>query len=197
MSNANPPVSQGRGGVKQHRPQRPVSKAAKAGNKLARAAIATGQAAVDAEARREERDRRTLYLRFKAPAALPEDESEVRALHPGIRQVRVLRHGRKADRRQIKFCFAEFDGEEECAAALEEVRGAEVRGGAVYADFVGKKAKVKTGQRGRDRTAGAGKARMPLNPARLLVMGFPNGAAANQKKLKKVTQDRGKNQGQP
>ncbi len=157
---------------------RPRSKSSK------RAALATGAIAAQADDRRAERDRRTLYVRFRTdPDRLPADEESVRAgLHPGVRQVRVLRHGKKSDRRRIKFCFAEFADESSCKKAHAELQSASFCGGRLYVDFVGEKAKVKVKQPFKP----GAKRRMPINPNRLLVTGLPPSVAGKPGKLKRL-----------
>jgi hypothetical protein len=66
------------GGVEKNRSARPVSKKIKAGNKVARLSIQTGETAQEDAERRKEQNKRTVYVRFKEADKLPKDAQEIR-----------------------------------------------------------------------------------------------------------------------
>ena len=95
--------------------KKPISKKAMAKNQEARKLIASGEVRNAQIDRRREQDVRTLYVRFETEQ-LPASEEEIREIHPDIRQVRVLRQGKKA-KKLIRYCFVEFQDEKTCDIA--------------------------------------------------------------------------------
>ena len=74
--------------------KRPVSTATKEANKKARLALATGDLSLDELKRKQERDLRTLYIRFRTAESAPKSEQDVQKLHKSIADVRIPRQGR-------------------------------------------------------------------------------------------------------
>lgn len=74
--------------------KRPVSSATKEANKKARLALATGELSQDELKRKQERDLRTLYIRFRTAESAPKTEAELRKLHKSVADVRIPRQGR-------------------------------------------------------------------------------------------------------
>merc|ERR1712183_617168 len=56
---------------------------------IAQNALATGELAAENEKRGDQRDRRTLYVRFKDKEKVPENEEEIKNLHPDIQIIRI------------------------------------------------------------------------------------------------------------
>ena len=165
---------------------RPISKKTKLAVKMARKSVKTGEAEREAEERRSEQSRRTLYVRFKVAAKMPTELEEVKRLHPGIRHVRAPRQGTKKGKEnkgkediRIRYAFVEFASEAEAEEAKPDIAGQCLDGCPVYVDYVGEKSAG-----GKKKKNPDSKSKAPINPSRLFVSGVHAGLTPI--KLKKV-----------
>ena len=152
--------------------KKPISKAMLAKNQKARRSIASSEVRDVQMDRRKDQNVRTLYVRFETEQ-LPSSEEEIRAIHPDIHQIRILRQARKA-KNLIRYCFIEFKDESTCEIAKRALAQKAFRGGQLYVDFMGEKSK-----RGGNKYS-----RMSINPTRLIISGMDSGIT--QMKLKKL-----------
>merc|ERR1712183_295028 len=124
---------------------------------IARKALATGELAAENEKREDQRDLRMLYVRFEDNEKAPENEKEVKNLHPDIQIVRI--HSRRKEQRKIEYVLLEFGSEAKC----EEAKIAIEKDDGLYVDYVGNKSLGKT------------KIKKNIIPSRLFVTGLPKG----------------------
>ncbi|MPC22185.1 nucleolin [Portunus trituberculatus] len=90
------------------------------------------------EGRTSHRDERTLYVRFPPSLAL-RDKSFLEPLVPSAVDIRLPRLSATGT---AKFCYMEFETEEEATRIKESMSNIKVEGEAFYADYVGKKSKT-------------------------------------------------------
>ena len=109
-------------------------------NKKARLAFATGDLAKDELARKTQRDLRSLYIRFKSGISnAPKTDQDIFALDKSIKDVRIPRQGKAKEKKEVKYCFVEFENEKTCEAMKEKLAA----NPDFVVDFVGVKSKGK------------------------------------------------------
>merc|ERR1712037_619015 len=103
----------------------------------------------------------TLYVRFKDKEKVPENEEEIKNLHPDIQIVRIQSRKKTKEQRKIPYVFLEFGSEAKC----EEAKLAIEKDDGLYVDYVGNKSL----------SQGKTKIRKRIIPSRLFVTGLPKG----------------------
>jgi len=146
--------------------KRPIKKVESDGNKVARAAIASGEVVKNVDERKESQDCRTLYIRFNEK--FPREFNEIKCLHSDIKNVRAPRLAAvKAGKKQaIKYAFIEFENEENAIKAKNKLATTQFQGHELVVDYVGEKSKKKGPK---------AKGKAEFNPLRLFVSGLTTG----------------------
>ena len=109
-------------------------------------AMATGELSKIEISRKNERDLRTLYIRFKNNETAPKSDKEILNLEPSIKDVRIPRQGKVKENKRIRYCFVEFSSEEICESMKDKMAA----NPDFFVDFVGEKSKSKGGVKGND-----------------------------------------------
>lgn len=117
----------------------------------------------ETEGRTSHRDERTLYVRFP-PSLAVRDKSYLESLVPSAVDIRFPRLSPGS---YAKFCYVEFETEEETIRMKENFADIKIEGDAFYADYVGKKSKAYNEKETRT-----------VDPLRLYVGGLPKGIQA-------------------
>lgn len=112
----------------------------------------------ETEGRTSHRDDRTLYVRF--PQSLSVREKSY--VQPMVPTAVDIRFPRLSPGNSAKFCYIEFETEEEASVMKDKIEKIEVNGEAFYVDYVGKKSKSFNEKEPRT-----------IDPLRLYVGGLP------------------------
>ncbi|KAK8396761.1 hypothetical protein O3P69_005022 [Scylla paramamosain] len=121
----------------------------------------------ETEGRMSHRDERTLYVRFP-PSLTLQDKSFLEPLVPSAVDIRFPRLSATST---AKYCYIEFETEEEATRIKESLPNIRIKGEAFYADYVGKRSKIYSEKEPRI-----------VDPVRLYVGGLPAGIPASHLK---------------
>ncbi|KAG0702379.1 nucleolin [Chionoecetes opilio] len=115
----------------------------------------------ETDGRTSHRDERTLYVRFPPSLCSVRDKAYLETLVPSAVDIRLPR---LSPGNYAKFCYIEFDTEEETTRMRETLATIKINGEAFFADYVGKKSKTQSDKEPRT-----------VDPLRLYVGGLPKG----------------------
>merc|ERR1719308_441799 len=123
--------------------KRPVKKSTIQANVQARKAIAMGEVESAEAKRKQEQDKRSLYIKFTGDN-LPNSHQQIKELHSDIKFVRTPRTAGKKNKENqgcFKYAFIEFSSEEDCVKAKNKLALTRFKGNELFVDYMGEKSK--------------------------------------------------------